>query len=179
METFIGHKEFEPNPRYAQDRQNTLAALNLGTIDEPIVDIVTALAKLSYCFPLQSCYGHFICTPEQDIHTLDLISAGHTGTVRYRIAYIALCIENSIQGRQLRERLSEIPIINPEFIQFGCAEWFWEQFLNTYVLQVAPESHREDDQIWLDGREASKVQIARSMFFKALRALVEESRPKI
>lgn len=56
--------------------------------------------------------------------------------VEYRIAYLALCIENSAPGRMLYDSLQAIPAINPQNIQFGSAHWFWERQVNSYVLQV-------------------------------------------
>jgi len=47
--------------------------------------------------------------------------------VEYRIVYIAFCIENSFLGRELFESLKEITAIDPENIQFCCAEWFWKR----------------------------------------------------
>ncbi len=37
--------------------------------------------------------------------------------------------------------LRQIPAIDPEYIQFGCAEWFWEAQVNSYALQVEPMRH--------------------------------------
>lgn len=171
METFTVSKEFEQNPRYFQDRKNTVAALDLSSIDEPIVDIVSALAELPYCFPLQSCFGHFVCHPEQDIHTIDPIPKVYAGPVRYRIAYIAVCIENSRYGQILRDSLEEISAIDPAFIQFGSADWFWNRFVNSYVLQVEPVAHMGKDEIILEAMETRHIQVVRDLFFEELRNL--------
>lgn len=160
------------NPRFFQDRKETVAALDLGSIDEPIVDIVSAFAELPYCFPLQSCFGHFVCVPEQDVHTLAPIPTGYAGPVRYRIAYIALCIENSRYGQILRESLAEIPAADPAYIRFGSADWFWERFVNSYILQVEPEGHMGKDEVILEATEARHVQMVRDLFFEELRNLV-------
>jgi len=109
METFTEPREFVENPRYSQDRHDTLAALDLSSIDEPIVDIVAGFAVLPHCFTLQSCYGHFVCAPEQDSRTLDAVVPGYAGPVRYRIAYVLFCIENSNRGWALRKSLARIP----------------------------------------------------------------------
>ncbi|MDY7036451.1 MAG: hypothetical protein SV375_09880 [Thermodesulfobacteriota bacterium] len=172
MDTFTKTKEFVINSRYIQDRKNTIAGLDLSSIDEPIMDIVSAFAELPYCFPLQSCFGHFICDPEQDIHTLDPIFTDYQGSVRYRIAYIAVCIENSRYGRIFRESLTKIPTLDPAYIHFGSAGWFWERFVNSYVLQIEPVAHIGEDETILEPTEARQVQMVRDLFFEELRNLV-------
>lgn len=159
------------NPRFAQDREAVIEALDLASIDEPIVDIVSAFTELPYCFPLQSCYGHFVCVSEKDSHTLAPIPSGYTGSVRYRIAYIALCIENSCNGRLLLACLAKIHTLDPAYIQFGSADWFWERFLNSYILQVEPERHLSKDEAILEVKEAQHVQRVRDLFFENLRDL--------
>ena len=169
METFTREKPFVFNPGYLQDRLDTITALDLKSIDKPIVDIVAALAELAHCFPLQSCCGHFVCRPGQGLHTLEPIPEGFAGPVRYRIAYIALCIENSRPGRALRESLAEIPEIDSACIQFGSADWFWKQFPNSYVLQVEPADYQEKDEATLEVSEAIHLQVVRDQFFDELR----------
>ena len=169
MESFRAAKAFVAHLQYAPDRLRTLAAMDPGSIDEPIRDIVAALAQRSDCYSLQSCWGHFICHDGQDRHTLEPIADGYMGSVRYRIAYIALCIENSRNGRILRNLLSEIPALAPDGIQFGSAGWFWERCVNTYVLQVAPSRHKDKDEMLLDGEEARQVQTIRDRFFRELK----------
>lgn len=73
METFGAPREFVENTRYSQDRKDALAALDLSSIDEPIVDIVAGFNTLPHCFTLQSCYGHFLCASEQNLHSLEPI----------------------------------------------------------------------------------------------------------
>jgi hypothetical protein len=92
--------------------------------------------------------------------------------VRYRIAYVALCIENSDRGRGLREALSQVPKVDPDYVQFGSPDWFWDQWLNSYALQVEPYAHRDRDEATLDSDEALHVQGVRDLFFEKLRALL-------
>ena len=172
METFAEPREFVENSRYSQDRQETLAALDLGTIDEPIVDIVADFAALPHCFPLQSCVGHFVCLPGQDARTLDPVPTGYAGEVRYRIAYVALCIENSRRGRTFRDSIGKIPAMDPAYIQFGSADWFWEQWVNSYTLQVEPMAHMRKDEAILNVTEALRIQKTRDLFFDGLRKLL-------
>lgn len=172
MNTFTESREFVTHLRYYQDRKKAIAALDLDSIDEPIVDIVSALADLSFCFPLQSCVGHFVCDPDQNTRTLASVRKTYAGPVRYRIAYVALCIENSHNGRTMHNFLAEIPTIDPTYIQFGSADWFWERFANSYILQVEPLIHMEKDEVILEAAEARHVQITRDLFFDRLRNLV-------
>ena len=136
METFTAPRAFLEDHRYPIDREDTLKALDLDSIDEPILDIVTTFSKIPYCFTLQCCYGHFVCAPEQDPYNLVPISHSCTGLVRYRIAYLAFCLENSPRGRNLWRSLARVPMIDPEYAQFGSADWFWDLRINSYVLQV-------------------------------------------
>jgi hypothetical protein len=148
--------------------------LDLGSIDEPIVDIVAGFASIPHCYTLQCCCGHFVCAPEQDPRTLDPVPAGHSGLVRYRIAYMAFCLENSLRGRALRESLSRVPSVAPGYVQFGTADWLWktESIVNSYALQVEPAAHQLKDEAVLETAEALRTQRARDLFFVALRALL-------
>ena len=179
MMTFTEARPFVSNPSYAQDRGNTLAKLALQSIDKPIIDIVSRLAELPFCFPLQSCWGHFICDPGQGRHTLAPIPDGCMGPVSYRIAYVALCIEESSSGRLLRDELAEIRKIDPDFIQFGSADWFWQRFLNSYVLQVEPARYKNRDEAVLDVGDARHLQVVRDIFFNELRRVLHLSPVKV
>ena len=125
METFTEIKGFVHNPHYREQRQKALSRLDRDTIDEPIVELISSFAKLTYCFTLQSCYGHFLHGSQTNSKNVEPLPVpGTIADVEYRIAYIALCIQNDDLGRGLFHDLSEIPLIDPEYIQFGCAEWF-------------------------------------------------------
>jgi hypothetical protein len=161
------------HPRFAQDRQDALAALDLHAIDAPIVDIVEGFSQLPYCFTLQSCVGHFVCAPGQDSRNLDPLPVGKTGRVEYRIAYLACCIENSSRGKALRDALARIPETDPAHIQFGSPEWFWESHVNSYALQVEPSRFNNQDKVTLEYQEALDVQATRDVFFAKVRELLE------
>ena len=95
--------------------------------------------QLPYCFTLQNCYGHFVYNGQKDTHNLDPLPAQDIITeVEYRSACIAFCIENSALGRGLFDALKGTTAIDPENVQFFCAEWFWEKQINSYALQVEP-----------------------------------------
>jgi hypothetical protein len=171
LETFSEPQDLVENDRYLRDRNATLEALDLSMIDQPIVDIVGCIATLPHCFTLQSCYGHFLCAPNQDLRSLNCMPREHVGTVRYRIAYLAFCIENSGPGRALLESLEAISRIDPDYVQLGSAEWFWKRWVNSYALQVEPLRYRTKDEIILQSAEAFHVQEIRDLFFKKLRDL--------
>lgn len=172
LETFTEAREWVRSARYAQHRRDALAALDLESIDAPILDIVTGFAALRHCFTLQSCYGHFLCGPDQSRHTLERIADDCRGAVTYRIAYLAWCLENSRRGRALREALGHVPEVAPGYVQFGSADWFWERWVNSYVLQVEPVAHRLKDEAVLEPAEALRTEMARDLFFGEIRALL-------
>ncbi len=121
LETFTEARESVQNARYAQDRLDALAALDSRSIDAPIVDIVAGLAALPHCFTLQSCYGHFVCSVDDSPRDLEPIAPGCRHAVTYRIAYLALCLEDSQRGRALQRALARVPEVAPGYIQFGSA----------------------------------------------------------
>ena len=174
METFTEPRALVRHAGYAADRQAALAGLDLSTVDLPVVDVLEAFLPLPHCFTLQCCYGHFLTAPGQDEHSLEPVPEGCTGSVRYRIAYVAFCIEDTERGRTLLERLSRVPEIEPAYVQFGCADWFWDQWPNSYTLQVEPGAHRFKDQAVLTAGEAMQTQRARDTFFEELRRLLAE-----
>jgi hypothetical protein len=177
VETFTEPRPLTRNAGYAADREAALAALDLSAVDSPIIDVLESFRPLPHCFTLQCCYGHFVTSPGQDDHSLAPIPEGHTGAVQYRIAYVAFCVDVGERGRELLERLSRVPEIEPAYVQFGSADWFWDQWPNSYVLQVEPTAHRFKDQAVLTAGEALQTQRARDRFFAELRlVLAEEAR---
>ncbi len=175
METFTEARALVHNPRFDEERKASLHKLDLSIIDPPIIEIVRGFAKLSYCFTLQSCYGHFLYAGQKDAHNVDPLPAGENiAVVEYRIAYIALCIEDSLAGRDLFEALEAIALLNPDYIQFGSSDWFWKRHLNSYALQVEPRKHRTKDRCCLDYREALRVEQVRNQFFDNITTLLQE-----
>jgi hypothetical protein len=172
METLAEPRAMVDSPHYLRQRQAALDALELRSIDPPILDLIADFATLSHCFTLQSCYGHFLCSPVQAPNTLEPVPDGHAGSVRYRIAYIAVCIANDPSGRKLLESLRQVPRIDPDYVQFGSADWFWKRWPNSYALQVEPTRHKRKDEAVLQVREALHVQSTRDAFFEELRSLV-------
>jgi hypothetical protein len=172
VETFSEPREFVENTKYVQERKAALAVLDLDSIDESIVDIVSGFATLPHCFTQQCCYGHFICSPGQSIHSLQPIPSNYSGLVRYRIAYIAFCLENSSRGLAFRDSLSQVTAVDPDYVQFGSPDWFWKQRLNSYALQVEPVAHQFKDEVILEAAEARPIQRARDLFLSKLRELM-------
>ena len=172
LETFSEAKAFVESRRYAENRRDSLAAVDLSSIDEPIVDIVAGFAALPHCFTLQCCYGHFICAQGQSLHSLAPVPKGYQGPVRYRIAYMAFCLEKSSRGRALRDALSLITAIDGDYVQFGSPDWFWKQWVNSYVLQVEPIAQQLLDEAVLEIAEAFHTQKVRDLFFGNLRELL-------
>ena len=174
METFTEAKTLVRNDGYAAERQAALDSLDLSAIDAPIVDIVEAFLPLTHCFTLQCCSGHFLTAPGQDEHSLAPIPDGFRGTVHYRIAYVAFCVDTGDRGRAFLQRLSRVPEIDPAYVQFGSADWFWDQWVNSFTLQVEPTAHRFKDQAVLTAGEAMQTRRARDRFFEELRRVLAE-----
>ena len=117
METFSRVKSFVHNPAFAQEREAELGRLDFQTIDPPIMDVIKGFAELCYCFTLQSCYGHFVHAAQPQPRNLEPVPAHNVGSLKYRIAYLAFCLENSTKGKRLRTALEHIPAIDPEYVQ--------------------------------------------------------------
>lgn len=179
METFTEPKEMAENPHYQTQRQKSLRGLTDDMIDVPIIDLINGFNKLSYCFTLQSCYGHFVYNGQKNSQNLEPLPAKDTiAKVEYRIAYIAFCIENSLLGRELFEDLKQIPSIDPEYVQFCCAEWFWKRQVNSYALQVEPDRFKHKDTAIVDFKEALHIEKIRNKFFIQLYKLLENAKVK-
>lgn len=174
METYAELKELEPNPHYHAQRQRILRDLTDNMIDEPIIDLINGFNRWPFCFTLQSCYGHFVYNGQQDPHNLEPLPAANAlNEVEYRIAYIAFCIENSPLGRKLLERLKGITALDPQYVQFCCAEWFWTRQINSYALQVEPDRFKHKDTATIDFKEAFHIEKIRNEFFIRLYTLLE------
>jgi len=169
METFTKIKEFAEDPNYYEDREKSISKLKMASIDKPIIDLIKWFLKLPYCFTIQSCYGHFVYKGQKNPRNIKpLPKSNNIKTVEYRIAYVALCIQNSESGKKLFEKLSIVPQIDHKYIQFGCAEWFWGRQVNSFVLQVEPERYSTEDKIFIKYEETLHIEIMRNKFFKKM-----------
>ena len=174
METFTALKDFVDNHDFHVQRKKFLSNLDISTIDAPLVEIIRGFARLSYCFTLQSCYGHFLYSSQKNSYNIEPLPISDSiDGAEYRIAYIALCLDNNDLGRALFRDLSEIPKIDPEYIQFGCAEWFWVRQVNSYALQVEPKRYMVKDKITINYQKALHIQKIRNKFFKELKEMVQ------
>jgi len=174
LETFTKIKRFKNNPNYDVQRQKSIDALNIGIIDKPIVNLIKWFVKLPYCFTLQSCYGHFVCDGQRNTNNIEKIPMSKNfKSVEYRIAYIALCIQNSKSGKKLYEELSKVPQIDHKYIQFGCAEWLWKRQVNSFALQVEPERYSTKDNAFIEYEEALHIEIIRNKFFERLKDIIQ------
>jgi hypothetical protein len=173
METFTEPRNFEENPRFHEQRAKSLESLDLSKIDPPVVDIVEIFSRLPYCFTMQICAGHFLYPGQRDPHNLDpLPKDAEIQKIEYRIAYLALCIADTNQGQFLFEDLRKISSIDPEYVQFGSADWFWERQVNSFALQVEPKRMMFKDRCEVDYREALHIELVIDEFFSAIRKLL-------
>lgn len=174
METFTQAADFNDNPDFHEQRAKSLEKFDPQKIDRPIIEIIKGFNRLACCFTLQCCYGHFLYSDQKNPYNLEpLPISDHISKVEYRIAYVALCIENSETGKALLQSLERIPATDPEYIRFGSALWFWEWQVNSYVLQVEPRRHMTKDKIIVDYQEALHIEKIRNRFFSELEKRVQ------
>ncbi|MFA6011721.1 MAG: hypothetical protein WC799_17155 [Desulfobacteraceae bacterium] len=156
-------------------RKISLEALRGDMIDAPIIDIVNGINSLSCCFTIQCCYGHFIFEGHPDPHSIEpLPDRCGILNVEYRIAYVALCIDNSEMGKRLFSGLNDITAVDPENVQFCCADWFWERQINSYALQVEPDRFKHEDKAILDYQEALHIEKTRNALFSKLNIVLQK-----
>ncbi len=177
METFTPEKKLQLNPHFEQQKKQALNGLDIALVDHPLRGLSLGLNDLPFCFTLQCCYGHFVYPGQDDSHNLTALSARKVpGDVQYRLAYLALGVADTPAGQELRARLAEIKTIDPDNIQFGCAEWFWRRQINSYVLQVTPDRFKYCDRAMLNLQEALHIERVRNLFFAQLFKVLESMR---
>ncbi|MEW5913177.1 MAG: hypothetical protein AB1814_11520 [Thermodesulfobacteriota bacterium] len=175
MQTFIPLKDFVANPRFAEQRAQALAGLNSGVIDPPLRSLAQDINQLSYCFTLQSCYGHFVHRANQDQYNLaPLPNQDPGGPILYRLAYLTLCLQENQDGRGLLLALVDLGRLDPEYIQVGCAQWFWDHQVNTFVIQVEPEQRKDQDTADVSFQQAKHLEQVKGLVFKRLRRIVKD-----
>jgi hypothetical protein len=175
METFTELKPFTDNPDFLQQRSLNLSKLDLLSIDQPIRQLIKKISDIDYCFTLQSCYGHFLYGEQRDKHSTDpLPTSPISGDIEYRIAYIAFCIESNEKGKMLLESMKDLISIDKLYIQIGCADWFWDQQVNSFALQVEPERFKFQDTCLIDYQEGIHIENVRNSFFEELQKIISE-----
>ena len=177
MQTYTEPKPLVGNLHYWEQRTKNLSVLGDEMIDTPIVEIINNFNKLTYCFTLQCCYGHFLYPGQEDPKNLESLPITDTiSTVEYRIAYIAFCVENNESGKRLLKDMERVTRIDKKNIQFCCADWFWERQVNSYALQVEPDRFKNEDKALLGYEEALHIEKVRNKFFTHLTKISSASR---
>lgn len=72
--------------------------------------------------------------------------------------------------------LEKLASDNPEYIQFGSADWFWDRMVNTYCIQLEPERFKYNDSALIDIEEAVYIETLREDFFKKLGEIIRSQR---
>ena len=178
METFTSPREIVNNKQFEQNRKEALLTLNIEDIDEPLIDVVKQFNELSYCFTLQCCYGHFLYGSQQFPNNLSLPNYD-PGSITYRIAYIAFCVENNLEGAMFCKALENMQDIDKDYIQFGSADWFWERQVNSFVLQVEPIGLKYEDRALVNWKEAIHIEKTRQILFSEMNHLLMDENNKI
>ena len=175
METYVEAKGLVDNQDFSKQREIALGELSFNIIDKPIVDVIRKITTISYCFTLQSCYGHFLYDQQNDPNNIEpILSIACDTNIEYRIAYVAVCVENSLDGKRLLKELSELISTDLNCIQYGSAEWFWDRQINSYVIQVEPERFRTQDRCVIDYQEAIRLEKVRNQFYQELDMIIEK-----
>ena len=185
METFTPPRPFVPHPDYERDRAQAHRDLRQeivkDAIDSPLLLLINASFTVRCCFTVQCCCGHFVHQLEPDPE--NLITVTHyrdrkdaIGPIRYRIAYLALCLEDSQGGHEIYSGLEEIAKCNPSFIQFGSADWFSERMPNTYCIQLEPERMKTEDCGPVTWEEAVRIEELRGPFLTDLAEILMRHR---
>jgi hypothetical protein len=99
--------------------------------------------------------------------------------ITYRIAFIAFCADNSPEGVKLLQEIKSLVNIDPEYIHFGCAEWFWDLQVNSFVLQVVPERYKTCDKIVIYHPEALHIEKIRDELLDQLGLLFKKKMKEI
>lgn len=159
LETFTAANPLINNPDFTIQKQTTLSLLDIHAIDKPIRNVIKAFNDISFCFTIQSCFGHFVFGKQTDPRNLEPLPQREVpDIIEYRIAYVALCVQKNATAARFLSELSDIQKINPQYIQSGCARWFWERHVNSYVIQVEPERYSDKDSVRINYREAKHIE---------------------
>jgi hypothetical protein len=131
---------------------------------------------IPHCFTLQCCFGHFVYDGEPDIENLVLPSSykGTVDDVLYRLAYLAVCIQDSPRGREQYADLAALADVKPDYIQFGSADWFWDQTVNTYCIQLESDRLKNKDNGMISRAEALIIEEIRPILFNRLAAIIRK-----
>lgn len=174
MQTYMPLQDFVANPSFGAQRRAALDKLRPEDIDPPIRETILAMNRLDYCFTLQCCWGHFVFPGNLDEHNLNPLPDQDPGCViRYRLAYVALCLDNTAQGHAFLAGMRDISRMDPACIQVGCAQWFWNSQVNSFVIQAELERHQHQDTANVNFEEARRLDKARDLVFQGLQGLLD------
>ena len=177
METYTDLKPFVVNHNFRRQRDISLKSLNFDTIDKPILKLIRHISALDFCYTLQSCFGHFVYENQKDRHNISTLPTHPIHSkIEYRIAYLTFCLDNTKDGIDFLKKLESLSFIDKHNIQIGCADWFWNQQVNTFVLQVEPERFKYLDKVSLDYAEALNIEKIRNIFFMELQNIISSWR---
>nr|WP_321257385.1 hypothetical protein [uncultured Pseudodesulfovibrio sp.] len=176
METFIPSVPLQNTSNFTQAKAQALKNLDTIPIDMPIKDIVISINKLPYCYTIQCCWGHFVNSKQPDKNNLEVVKKNDIDEkFEYRIAYLALSLENTSAGTFFLDDMKKIPsIVNSNYVQFGCAQWFLQRHINSYVLQVQPSDRAHIDSMTVPQKEALLIQSTRNVFWDTIRQRVHK-----
>ena len=181
METFTSPKPFKPHPEFATERAMALQRLEelirLAEPDPPLITLLLQFMQIPFCFTLQSCYGQFVYNQSPGDRNLAPVSSFPDGVqyLRYRLAYMVFCIEDKVQGHALYGDLESMTDIDPLYIQFGSADWFWDMTPNTYVIQLEPLEGASQDSVVMKRDEATHLERLRYHFFVRLGEIAQRN----
>ena len=179
VETFTQPRELVEDTDFDARRRRSLDELGgllaSGSIDEPIASLIDRIRRVPYCYTLQSCAGHFRGDDGIDHHSVKELQIRYDSQarIRYRIAYLAFCIQNGDDGIRLLGDLKAVPAMDPDFIQFGCADWFWRACVNSYVLQVEPVRYSKEDSAEVSLAEALRIEAVRDRFYERVDEIID------
>jgi hypothetical protein len=76
------------------------------------------------------------------------------------------------KGKKFLDDLKQLKSIDKHYIQIGCADWFWDQQVNSFVLQIEPERFKYQDKCLIDYHEGIYLENVRNKFFELLQEII-------
>jgi hypothetical protein len=175
METFCIAKPMIPDSHFDERRQAAVKEIDLHQIDTPLRSLIERLSELPYCFSLQCCWGHFVHDTQPDRHWIGpLGEVKEDAAIHYRLAYLAVCLKRDESGMKFLGDLKDLEKLDPEYLQFGSADWFWARQINSYAVQVMPDRFKDRDTAEVTVEEARHLEKVKLRMFEELDLLVCE-----
>lgn len=175
METFCIAKYMAPDADFEERRRAAIKEIDLRQLDTPLRPLIERLSTFPYCFSLQCCWGHFVHDMQPNRHWIGpLGNVWEDAAITYRLAYLAVCLKRDESGVKLLHDLKGLTEIDPEYVQFGSAEWFWERRINSYAVQVMPDRFKNRDTAEVGIEEARHLEKVKLRMFEQLDQLMRE-----